>query len=299
MVDRVRTTLTYEQDGENHDERLVTLHKIMLMMLKDFASICEREGLVWFLAYGSAIGAVRHKGFIPWDDDLDICMPRADLNRLTELVTRGYSEKYRMINSTLDPYYPMATSRMMLNGTEFRDDALASMNFESGIFLDLFPLDNLPDDERQLKRQAWRAWVFNKLAIAKLVKVPYVAGGGILSKMLKGGAGIVRLLLNLPGFKRIDFNRHSLKIQTSCKSSETIRVGFLCETDRLAHIYRWDDLFPVKRVPFEDINAPLARCAEDILASFYGDYLTPPPLDQRNEHYPKVLEFGPYADIGK
>ena len=77
------------------------------------------------------------------------------------------------------------------------------MDFESGIFLDLFPLDALPDDERAFRRQAWRAWLFNKLAIAKLTKNPYVAGGGPRAAVLRAGSTAVRALLNLPGLRAI------------------------------------------------------------------------------------------------
>lgn len=292
---------TRETDGHapfEGDSRLERLHRVMLMMLKDFSAICEKEGLVWFGAYGTAIGALRHHGFIPWDDDIDICMPRADLDALTAAVMRDWSDKYEMINAQINPNYPMLTYRMMLRGTEFRDSALATMDFDSGIFLDLFALDNLADDKRAFKRQAWRAWLYNKLAIAKLVENPYIAGHDVRAKVLRAGTNGMRALLHLPGVNGIDFNARSLAESTRYNDvPETKRIGYLCDTDRFSCVYERTDVFPVRMVPFEDTQIPIAKETEKLLTELYGDFMTPPPADQRREHYPDILDFGDYGDI--
>lgn len=286
-----------ETGEEPQDVRLRQLHRVMLMMLKDFAILCERHDLRWFVAYGTALGAVRHRGFIPWDDDLDICMPREDLDRFVRIVQEGADERYAIMNSQVDASYPMATTRLMLKGTEFRDAALQTMAFESCIFLDLFPLDNLADDERLFRRQAWRAWLYNKLSMAKLVKSPYIAGNGMRAFVLRAGSTCMRGLLNLPGVRSVDFNELSLKEQVRYNDQDTRRIGFLCDTDRFWSVYEWEDVFPARLVPFEDVTVPIARRAEKLLEGMYGDYLKLPPLDQRKEHYPEILDFGEYAAV--
>ena len=289
---------TNDQKAFEGDSRLEQLHRVMLMMLKDFSAICEKEGLAWFGAFGTALGALRHKGFIPWDDDIDICMPRADLDELTAVVMRDWSDKYEMINAQIDPHYPMFTYRMMLRGTEFRDSALATMEFDSGIFLDLFALDNLADDEHAYKRQAWRAWLNNKLAIAKLVKNPYIAGHDLKAKVLRAGTNGARLLLNMPGVRSIDFNKRALIESTRYNAGpDTERLGYLCDTSRFSSSYNRCDLFPVRMVPFEDMEIPIAKETEKLLGEMYGDFMTPPPADQRREHYPDILDFGDYSDM--
>lgn len=290
-------TATNEHEPFEGDERLDQLHRVLLMMLKDFAQLCEREGLAWIGSYGTAIGALRHSGFIPWDDDLDIVMPRADLTRLVEVVSRDTNRKYLIIDAQLCPTYPLATTRFMLKGTEFRDSALATMDFPSGIFLDLFPLDALSDDERAFRRQAWRTWLFNKLAIAKYTKDPYIAAGGLQASILRMGSSVARGLLNAPGLRAIDLNGHALKWTTRYLGQNTRRVGYLCDTDRFTCMYAHEDLFPVRWVPFEDTTIPIANHAEKLLEEYYGDYMTPPPADKRREHYPDILDFGPYADV--
>lgn len=290
------------QDEASRDPRLEQLHRVLLAMLKDFAALCERHDIRWFVAFGTAIGAVRDKGFIPWDDDVDICMPRADLDRLVRIVQSGDDDlvadgRYSILNAQTNPAYPLATTRLMLNGTEFRDAALQTVDFESCIFLDLFPLDNVADDERAYRKQAWRAWLANKLSIAKNVGDPYIAGGGPRAFVLRAGTTVMRGALRLPGVRSIDFNGISLREQTRYNDVPTRRVGFLCETDRFAHTYERDDLFPVRLAPFEDMQVPIAFRAEKLLADFYGDFMSPPPLDQRHEHYPDILDFGEYAEV--
>ncbi|MEG0324665.1 MAG: LicD family protein, partial [Raoultibacter sp.] len=231
---------------------------MLLMMLKDFAVICERHDLCWFVAYGTALGAVRDKGFIPWDDDLDICMPREDLDTFVQIIQEDTFGRYSIMNSQVNANYPMATTRLMLDGTEFRDVALQTVDFKSCIFLDLFPLDNLADNEKSFRKQAWRAWLYNKLSIARSVRSPYISGGGARSLILRAGTFGMRNLLKLPGLRTLDFNKHSLQEQTRYNGAQTQRVGFLCETDRLSCVYDRTDLFPVRMVVFEDMEVPIA-----------------------------------------
>lgn len=285
-----------EEQGYQRDDRLEKLHRVLLGMLKDFAAVCERNDLRWFVAFGTALGAIREKGFIPWDDDLDICMPREDLEAFVRIMQQDTSGRYSVMNSQTNQNYPMATTRLMLNGTEFRDAALKTADFESCIFLDLFPLDSLADDEKVFHRQAWRAWLYNKLSIAKLVKSPYIAGGGLRALVLRAGTFCVRGVLRFPGLRSVDFNELSLREQIRFNGTQTRRVGFLCETDRFSCIYDREDLFPVRMVAFEDTMVPIAYRAEKLLESLYGDFMTPPPLDQRCEHYPDILDFGEYAE---
>ena len=294
------------------DERLDQLHRVLLMMLKDFSALCEREGLRWIAMYGTAIGALRHGGFIPWDDDLDICMTRAELDRLTALVNASgaatltastndelaaFRAKYEIINARTHPGYPMMTYRLILRGTEFRDSNLATMDFPSGIFLDLFPLDVLAANESARRRQIWRSWLYNKLAIAKLTANPYIGGSGLAASVLRAGTKAAYALLNAPGVRAWNPNARALAWLKRYEAQQTGWVGYPCDTNRYWDIYEEDELFPVRWTPFEDTQVPLANKAEELLTRLYGSWQTPPPNDARIAHYPEVLDFGDYANI--
>ena len=279
------------------DERLNQLHRVLLMMMKDFAAICERENIEWMINYGSAIGALRHGGFIPWDDDVDICMLRADHDRFIDAVCADNTGKYSIVNAQTHPGYPLATTRFMLNGTEFRDSALATMDFPSGIFIDLFPLDALSDDESAYKRQVYGAWFFNKLAIAKLTREPFIAAKGVVGAAMSAAATTARITLNAPGIRRLDPNAAARKLLAECDGEQTRRVGYPYDTVATWCIYDADDLFPLRWVPFEDMTVPVPNHVEDLLTQLYGDWMQLPSNDVRTAHYPDILDFGDYADI--
>ena len=291
------TASANDSDVFEGDERLDQLHRVLLMMIKDFAAICERENIPWFAHYGTAIGALRHGGFIPWDDDIDILLMREDLNRFIAAVQADPSDKYFIVNCNTHAGYPLSTTRFVLKGTEFRDSSLATMDFPSGIFLDLFPLDALADGTVAYQYQTIGAWFFNKLAIAKLAPDAHIVAKGLTGKVIKAGTDVTRGVLNLPGIRALDPNNVSTHFLEKHAGEQTRRVGYPCDTVPTTCIYNLADMTPVRWVPFEDTMIPLPNKIEQQLTELYGDWMTPPPGDERKAHYPDILDFGPYANI--
>ena len=280
------------------DEKLDQLHRVLLMMLKDFAAICEREQITWLAHYGTAIGAFRHGGFIPWDDDVDIIMMRDDLNRFIAAVQADQSDKYFIVNSDTHAGYPLATTRFILANTEFRDSSLATMDFPSGVFLDLFPLDPLADNEIAYQVQTVGAWFFNKLATAKIAPNPHIVAKGIAGKVISAGTKSARTLLNLPGVRALDPNKTSMRLLTWYAGKKTRRVGYPCDTVPTMCIYDVAGLLPARWVPFEDMMISVPNKIEEQLTELYGDWMTPPPpSEDRKAHYPDILDFGPYETL--
>ena len=123
-------------------EQLKHLQKLEMEILTDFKRICDENNLIYFGYAGTGIGALRHKGYIPWDDDIDISMPRKDYERFMELVTEQMGDKYEVLNTETDINYPLATTRLVLKGTKFREYSMKDVDCNWGIFLDLYALDN-------------------------------------------------------------------------------------------------------------------------------------------------------------
>ena len=126
-----------------YDEKVLKkLQKIELGILKEFDKICEDNNLDYFLVGGSAIGIVRHKGFIPWDDDIDVGMNRKDYDKFLEIAKEKHSDKYTVMNNDTNPKFPLMNTRWGLNGTEYKTADLKDIPGNFGIFLDIFCFDN-------------------------------------------------------------------------------------------------------------------------------------------------------------
>ena len=120
-------------------------------MYKRQIEICKRNNLHFILIGGSAIGALRDKGFIPWDDDIDIAMPRRDFEKLYKIIKKQYSFKYSMLHPQDKENYGRILPKIRLKGTEYKTILEYDLN-ESGIFIDIYTIENIPDS----KIKKWR-----------------------------------------------------------------------------------------------------------------------------------------------
>lgn len=117
--------------------------QLALAILKSIADFCDKYGLRYYLAYGTMLGAVRHKGFIPWDDDIDIMMPRDDYNKFLAAYN-GYNRFYRVCSIEKDDSYPYTMAKVFDQRTKLEDFTLWKQYPYAGVFVDIFPIDGLP-----------------------------------------------------------------------------------------------------------------------------------------------------------
>lgn len=138
-----------------------------LNILKKLDGICREQGLRYFLFYGTLIGAIRHKGFIPWDDDLDVAMPRPDFDRLVEYCRRHREELLPMRLMTVDdnPRYVYPIARF--SDTRYRVKYQGIRDYGLGLFVDIYPLDGCGDTEEEA-----RAWVQQPMRDVKFINPP-------------------------------------------------------------------------------------------------------------------------------
>ena len=144
---------------EYDESTLKRLQQAELEILKDFMRLCDAHGLQYFGIAGTGIGALRHGGFIPWDDDIDVALPRADYEAFLSLAKQELAEQYIVLNVEENENYPLMTTRLMRKNTIFREEALKDINCPLGIFLDIYPFDNLSDDPKACKKQMRQAWL--------------------------------------------------------------------------------------------------------------------------------------------
>ena len=144
---------------------MTELRKLQLIetsIVADIDAICEKYKLRYYIIGGTLLGAVRHKGFIPWDDDIDLVMYREDYNRLIEIVQAEYSEKYFVQTFETDPYYTRYIAKIRLKGTTMLEECQQKSKAHAEIYIDIFPLDHVKkSDGLELKlRGVLLRWLF-------------------------------------------------------------------------------------------------------------------------------------------
>ena len=246
--------------------------QLMLGAMDAIHSYCEANGLRYYLAYGTLLGAVRHKGFIPWDDDVDIVMPRRDYEKF---IREFRTEPYQVMHPALTPgyYYPFA--KVVDSRTELWEEKLDAP-IPLGTYIDIFPLDGCGDDRQAafdlITKKTypwWRLWVM-KLRDRKKKRAWYQQGAMYVIK------GLLKPVSN----KRIALARDRIAqlcgdMDTSryCASTvEMVRPEEIVETE----VYRDSVL-----LSFEGRKYRAPARYEELLRGSYGDYMTPPPPDQR------------------
>ena len=186
-----------KQFKEYDDFTLKRIQEVELEILKDFMDICDRHGLDYFGIAGTGIGALRHHGFIPWDDDIDVAMPRDDFEKLLPLVEKEMGDKYLIMNAERYPNYPLMTTRMTMRGTKFKEEALKNIDAPLGIFLDLYPLDKVSDNPKEARRQARDAWFWSKILILRSIPFPMLGFSGWKAKIIHAICGLAHLVLSI------------------------------------------------------------------------------------------------------
>lgn len=151
-------------------KQLLTLNevkKIEIDILNYLKQICEENNLTYFLSYGSLLGAVRHKGFIPWDDDIDIVMPRNDYNKFLEFF-KNNNTKYKLINHQFDKKYIHLFSKLVDDNYICKEENIIDQNY--GIFIDIFPLEGAGRSEKEAIKTCKKFEFYQKLIWYNLLK---------------------------------------------------------------------------------------------------------------------------------
>ena len=248
------------------------LRSIQLDILEDVNDFCKKNSINCFLAYGTLIGAIRHKGYIPWDDDIDIMMTRPDYEKF---ITNYHSDKYNILNVDLDPRYPYSFSKIHDPSTKVVE--YSSLKFDIGVNIDLFTIDGLPNTEN--KRNTYTRKLMRYIRLKEIKRIKFSKNRKmsktILLFLLKTGIFfipsqfVIKRLVKL--IKQYDFN----------KSSFASELNFFQKN----RVFRKELFMDSVNVVFENkiYKAPVGY---DIwLKTIYGNYMELPPVEERKTHH--------------
>lgn len=276
-----------------NEEELDRIHKAEMGILKDFMKICDENGLKYFAFAGTGIGAIRHGGFIPWDDDIDVALPRKDFEKFIEIVERDMGDKYYVLNTERDHNFPLTSTRLCIRGTKFVEWAFMKVKCDFGIFLDIYPYDNFPDNEFLYFIQKWRAWILSKLLILRSVDEPVIFQEGIKGALVREGCKLAHRLLVFLRVDKYALYKRCMKICTQYNNRKTKRFGYPCDTKPDWNTLYKRKTFPCVKWKFEDVELNFPKDMKAMLHNFYGDtYMELPPVEKRKTHFPYILDFG-------
>lgn len=282
-------------DGKHYeDATLQKLKQVELDILKDFICICKKYDLPYFATGGTAIGALRHHGFIPWDDDIDVCMLRKDYERFMEVAPKELGERYLFMDSHTESRYPLMFGKMVKRGTRFIEDAYQQANYPLGIYIDIFPYDKTSEDERIRQKWQKKTWQIGRMHVLTLIPNPKLPDelGGIKKAIASLGCRVIHLLFKLIRMTPAKTYQKYLNWATTCPEPDSdLYIDYSYLTGENLMI-RTKDSFPTIEVPFEDITVSLVKNYDAFLRPEYGDYMQLPPEDQRHNHYAAFIDFG-------
>ena len=276
---------------EYDEKTLKRVQAAELDILKDFMALCDEHKLDYFGIAGTGIGAIRHQGFIPWDDDIDVALPRKDYEKFLKLAKEQLSDKYMVMNCEINENYPLMTTRLMKKGTIFREEALKNIDCPLGIFLDIYPFDNISDDPKKFNRQMKEAWFFSKLLILRSIPFPVLGFKGWKAKVVHAACACIHAAMVVCRISKKKLYNKCKEVSTRYNNEETSRLDYLCDTTPYMNIYNKKDIFPLKKMPFEDVMLNFPNNMHANLTGMYGDYMQLPPVEKRKNHFPYQLEF--------
>jgi len=271
------------------ENELKQLQQVQLNMLKLFDQICRDNNLRYSLYAGTLLGAVRHQGFIPWDDDLDVCMPREDYDRFLSLWPQIEHDGYIMQNKENTPAFTQSFSKIRKDHTTFIQEEWEKGRYHTGIFIDIFPVDRIPDGWLSRRLFWWRCMRYQ---LYTREFVPPKAG-----RIITVGSKL--LLLVTPKSQRPACRRKLLQKITANNHNESFNMVTLETMRSIRQIHVADMTSEYVELPFEDGTFMCFAKWHEHLKAKFDDYMLMPPENERKTHHPLILSFEEnYEELG-
>ncbi|HGL7717046.1 TPA: phosphorylcholine transferase LicD [Streptococcus pneumoniae] len=262
------------------------LHETLIEILDFVKEICEKHELTYFLVFGTALGAKRHCGFIPWDDDVDIALPREHYNIFIDALSETDQSIFSLQNEDNEPNYFLPFAKLRKNNTIFIEKILDVEYENNGIYIDIFPLDfveNLDSFNFKIRRTT-----FNY--------IKHILKFSSCRSFYKNKYSNVRYLIeNIMSIPTLFFSNRRLLFLANSLISSTTKADFIGQYDQKSNkraIMPSNYYFPPRSAVFEGKTYSVPAKLEDYLKCFYGsDYMELPPIEKRVTHQPITLRF--------
>ena len=247
------------------------IKEVELGVMDYIHNLCQKENINYSLAYGTLLGAVRHKGYIPWDDDVDISLKRDEYDKLYQAVLRDNDPIYKVVSWENDARYPYPFYRVYDARTVYENNYIEN-DIDLGICVDVFPFDYYADVNKEMVKLD----TYRRLSVYTLY--------GIHSKNA-GLKNIIRYLLVLV-FRLTRVKTWNKKMNLlSMQADDNDSIDYLMENKRTSTKFEKTLLDKVMDSPFEDRTYKIPEASHQILSAIYGDdFMEIPPVEKRVKH---------------
>lgn len=268
------------------EEEIKKIQRVELDSLKVFMDICKKLEIDFMLYGGTLLGAVKYKGFVPWDDDLDIALMRKDYDKLIEFGTSLVPKEYEIQHPSINKVSPFPYIKFRRKDTTLVEYSLHKLKMNHGIYFDIYPIDNIPDDDRLMHKQFKE---FSNLAKmfyfrqVKNVEHPINNMSDIVKALTKR---VIYVILKCIPHKY--FINKMYKTMTRYNEMSTKRQGNYFHSKPVNY---FNGIYPLVEVSFEGLDLKIPKGYEVNLYNRYGDISKLPPEEERFGHKAYILKI--------
>ena len=266
---------------EYDKKTLDKLHKVELEILDEFVRICEKYKLNYFLTGGTMLGAIRHNGFIPWDDDIDIGMTRHDYDLFIEYAKIELSKEYYLDCFETNKEYYLPFAKIKMNNTIFDEEENHHLNNHKGIYIDIIPFENAKKADSII--QKIQAILVRNITNAMFFKTKI--------RTLKESRNplLVFILSIIPKYSLMKLQKIISKLNNDDNSEYIVALAGTYNYKK--ETMKRNILLPTKKINFENKEYCGMNNPDAYLTNIFGNYMELPPVEKRINHMPLKIEF--------
>lgn len=290
MKDEIKELFPDNRNQYTNETILRQSQQVMLRILKIVDYISKKHNIEYWLDSGTLLGAVRHGGFIPWDDDIDIGMTREDYDRFIKIANEELPEDlcFKCYETEENPKHTWGNvidkkSKIIEKGAE---------DHVSGLYIDIFPFDSYSSNffKRNFYEKLHKHLFIKSFLVNAPFKKPFFKGSNLIKNIVRF-LGRLTIIFSILSHKRI----YKLSLKTreqrinSMKANEKTNYGYGTDVLNWDKVYKAEDIFPLKKMRFEDGEFFVPNNCHNFLVNLYGNsYMTPPPEYNRYTHFNEV-----------
>lgn len=304
-------------------ETLRAIQVLCTFILEEIDRVCKILDIHYFAYAGTALGSVRHQGFIPWDDDADVALLRDDYERFIREAPKHLREPFIIQDVHNTKNWSSISSCLAIKGITFVPANINPITSHKYLGVDLFALDALDNNLRKRKKQLRSCFFWGRIIYIRATPRPFIPYRGLKKFAIHSACTCIHLLLRLcridaskiyaywkksstAAYAELEEAKAAIIHKTGESSEQTTdpqksahpTVADFTDQHPLVWSMSLDEIFPLGQGTFEWLQVPLPCKLDSILTRNYGNYRELPPVEKRKTHYPAKLDFGPF-DVQK